>query len=124
MGEKEDSRWMRGKRTTEPPLSCLISFILSSSSVANRSWGISPVSPSSLVSKHAWEESTLGRARKTRRVSSEGLERKVSASLVAVEQKAAAVDGGSGLKEVGRETRDRKRSWREGGDVGDERGGE
>jgi hypothetical protein len=61
---------------------------------------------------------TLGKARKSSRVSSDGLERKVSASIVAVEQKAAAVAEDSGLKAVGRWTRERKRSWGERGGGG------
>ncbi|RSH85378.1 hypothetical protein EHS25_004774 [Saitozyma podzolica] len=53
---------------------------------------------------------TLGKAGRSSRVSSDGLERKLSASLAAAEQNAAAVAADSGLKTVVRCTSERKRS--------------
>jgi hypothetical protein len=72
----------------------------------------------SLIPRPRWSAGTsptLGKARKSSRVSSEGLERKFWASLAEVEQKAAAVEAESGLNAVGRCASERKRSWGEGG---------
>jgi hypothetical protein len=57
----------------------------------------------------------LGKARKSSKASSEGFERKLSASLAAAEQNEAAVAAESGLKAVGRCASERKRSWGDGG---------
>jgi hypothetical protein len=57
----------------------------------------------------------LGKARNSSRVSSEGLDRKLSVSLAAAEQNEVAVAVESRLKAVGRCASETKRSW---GDAG------